>query len=246
MVSSMGALIRQTRQWLLTEQRAVKVFLVLALSIDAALALIHAVVMIGWDAPDMWRIDMDGSYGEAYQYLKYIWLLILLIGYARQTRTWPMLGWALLVVYFLIDDALLIHERVGFWYASQEWAFSLGPISAQTIGELSISGIVGLILLAPLVVGYVRGDLRTKWIFRVLVALFATLLIFAVIVDTLHSFFVSIKPLDRSLGFIEDLGEMVVLTVIVAFAFRLNVSGGRPGFVDELALAPALLNRTNT
>lgn len=206
--------------------------LYLILSVDVVLALVHVVVMVGWNAPDVWRVDMDGSYGEAYQYAKYLWLILLIVAYAKREHEWLLALWVPLIAYFLLDDALLVHERAGFWYASQEGAFGLGPISAQNVGELAVSALAGVALLGLLALGYARADARTRWIYRVMGVLVAALLVFAVVVDAVHGLVVDIRILDRSLGFIEDLGEMVVLTVLVVFAFRLNVSGGGPGFPD--------------
>ncbi len=233
MANTVTSAIRDTWRWTFRDQRAVRLVTWIVLSVDITLMLIHIVVMIGWDAPDILRIDMDGSYGEAYQYAKYLWLLILLATYARQSRSWPMLAWVLLVFYFLVDDALVIHERVGLWYSSSSWAFGVGPLSAQTFGELTMSALVGVIILVPLVVGYLRADARTKWIFRVMVALVVVLLVFALVVDAVHALFIDMKAIDRGLGFIEDAGEMLTLSALVVFATRLNVSGGMPGFAKS-------------
>jgi hypothetical protein len=222
--------VRNTWRWTFENQRAVKFVLAFVVSVDILLMLIHVVVMVGWDAPDILRIDMDGSYGEAYQYAKYVWLLILLLVYARENRNWPIVAWALLVFYFLVDDALVIHERVGLWYSSSSWSFDVGPLSAQTFGELTMSALVGLLLVVPLVVGYTRADLRTKEIYRVMVALVVVLLVFALVVDAVHALFIDVKLIDRALGFVEDMGEMLTLSAMVVYAFRLNVKGGMPGF----------------
>ena len=62
---------------------------------------------------------------------------------------WAIAPWILLMLYFLIDDALLAHEQVGFWYFQQSWAFGIGPISSQSLGELAFSALVeGLNMLA--------------------------------------------------------------------------------------------------
>ncbi|SDH11477.1 hypothetical protein [Microbacterium pygmaeum] len=235
MASTVRNSVRSTWRWFFDDARAATLVLAMILSVDALLALIHVVVMVGWNAPDIWRIDMDGSYGEAYQYVKYLWVSILLVVYARQNRDWPILGWLPLFIYFIVDDALLIHEQAGYWYSSQDWAFGLGPISAQNVGELATSALVGLALLVPLVVGYVRGTPRTKWIYRVVVALMVALLFFAVVVDAVHGLFMNIRLIDRGLGFLEDLGEMVVLSVIVGVFFRINVGGGQKGFSQDAA-----------
>jgi hypothetical protein len=233
MAGLVGTVVRTTWRWLLDGQRAVRIVLALLLSVDAGLGLIHIVVMAGWDAPDIWRVDMDGSYGEAYQYAKYLWLIILLVVYARHERRWPLLAWVPLVAYFMFDDSLLIHERIGHWYATQGWAFGFGPLHAQSLGELATIAVIGVVLVAIIAIGYVRADTRTRWIFRVLIALTVVLLIFAVFLDAVHGLFEDVRLIDRSLGFFEDFGEMIVLTFMVVFAFRINVSGGLSGFAEQ-------------
>lgn len=61
------------------------------------------------------------------------------------------------------------------------------------------------------------------------------LLFFAVVVDAVHGLFMNIRLIDRGLGFLEDLGEMVVLSVIVGVFFRINVGGGQKGFSQDAA-----------
>ena len=245
MAVSVKTTVQETFRWAFSDQRATKFVLAFVFSVDIVLMLIHIVVMVGWDAPDILRIDMDGSYGEAYQYAKYVWLLILLLVYARENRNWPMVAWALLIFYFLVDDALVVHERIGLWYSSSSWSFGIGPISAQTLGELTVSALVALVLLVPLVVGYLRADRRTKWIFRVMTALIVVLLVFALVVDAVHALFIDVKLIDRALGFIEDMGEMLALSALVVFAFRINVRGGMPGFPEpEQASVPGPRRRT--
>lgn len=246
MAGTVGTTVRSTWRWFLDGQRTTKIVLGLLLSVDVALGLIHIVVMVGWDAPDIWRVDMDGSYGEAYQYAKYLWLLILLVIYAREARRWALLAWVPLVAYFMVDDSIEIHERFGFWYSQQSWAFGLGPIKAQSLGELAMSAMIGVVVVAIIVVGYLRADARTRWIFRVLIALTVVLLFFALFIDTVHGFFEDIRIIDRGLGFLEDYAEMIVLTFMVAFAFRINVSGGAPGFAgEETTGAPASIPGTS-
>lgn len=226
MAKSPEGRIRQTARWVLSDQRAVPTILFMLLSIDALLALIHVVVMIGWDAPNILRIDMDGSYGEAYQYAKFVWALLLLAFYALRERNWPVAAWLPLLLYLLLDDALLLHEQAGYWYSRQSWAFGFGPVSSQNVGELGISAAMGLVLVALVTVAYLRADRATRWVFRVFVALTVTLLVFAVAVDLVHGFFVDVRALDRGLGFVEDAGEMLVLSLIVTFCFWLVVHRG--------------------
>ncbi|WJL94747.1 hypothetical protein QSU92_12310 [Microbacterium sp. ET2] len=223
---SLGSLWR----WFIHDQRAVQVMIVLVIGIDLLLGLTHVVIMTFFDAPNVWRIDMDWSFAEAYQYMKYFWVAALLVWYARATRGWAILAWVPLIVFFLLDDAMLLHEQAGLWFAAQPWAFDVGPLSAQTVGELGFVAVIGAVLVIPIVGLYAMSRARMRWIFRLLAAIVVAFLLFAVVVDAGHSLVQNIRILDRSFGFIEDGGEMILLSLLVLVVFRLNIGGGTLGF----------------
>ncbi|HBR87694.1 MAG TPA: hypothetical protein DEA59_00300 [Microbacterium sp.] len=214
-------------KWLFRNQRSVVLIAAMVLGVDVALGLIHVVVMVGWDAPNVLRVDMDGSYGEAYQYVKYLWVVVLLAMFAVARRSWSVAAWIPLFLYFFVDDAFMVHEVVGFVYAMQPWAFGIGPVGPQTFGVLAVSGVALLVFATPIVIAYLRADARTRLIHRTIALLVATLLVFAVLVDIVHSFFLDIRLIDRSLGFVEDSGEMVVLSLVVIYLVRINVDAKR-------------------
>lgn len=217
--SSVGRLWR----WVFHDQPFVMVLAVLIVSIDVLLACIHAVVMVGWDAPNIWRVDMDNSYAEAYQYLKYVWVIILLAMIAIRTRSWSFAAWIPLFLFFLVDDAAMLHEQVGFWLAGQSWAPSWGPLGPQALGELGFSALVFLVVAAPVAIAYARAHGATRRIFQTMAALLAVLLVFAVAVDVFHSFFVDVRLVDRLLGFLEDFGEMLALSAMLVVAIRVDI-----------------------
>lgn len=225
-LSSVGSLWR----WFIHGQRAVQIMIVLVVGIDVLLGLTHVVIMTFFDAPDVWRIDMDWSFAEAYQYMKYFWVAALLVWYSRATRGWAILAWVPLILFFLADDAVLLHEQAGLWFTAQPWAFGLGPFGAQTVGELGFVVTAGAILVIPIVTLYAMSRARMRWIFRLLAAIVVAFLLFAVVVDAAHSLVQNIRVLDRSFGFIEDGGEMLLLSLLVLVVFRLNIGGGTLGF----------------
>lgn len=216
------------RRWMFRDQRATLFLAVMVLAVDIALAVIHVVIMAFWDAPNFWRVDMDGSYAEAYQYVKYFWVIVLLAVCARQNRTWAIAAWIPLYVFLMADDALMLHEIAGVWYSWRPWAVGV-IVGPQATGELIAIALAGIVLAIPILFAYLRGDRRIRWLHQTMIVLIAALLFFAVFVDAFHSFFVDVRLLDRALGFVEDAGEMVVLSVVVLFAFRVNVGGGVPG-----------------
>ncbi|WP_157525130.1 hypothetical protein [Microbacterium yannicii] len=219
--------VKREWSWLFTGQRSVLLVAAMVVGIDAILGLLHIVAMVGWDAPNVLRVDMDGSYAEAYQYVKYFWVVILLTLFAVARRSWSLAAWIPLFVYFLADDALLVHELAGYAFSLQPWSFGVGPVSAQTIGELGVSAIALLVLGLPIVLAYARADAKTRMIHLSLVVLVVVMLVFAVVIDFAHSFFIDIRILDRAMGFVEDFGEMLVLSAIVVYLMRVNLEATR-------------------
>jgi hypothetical protein len=242
MLHTFLAAVGRIWRWVFHDQPVVMVLAVLIVSIDMLLAGIHAVVMVWWDAPNIWRVDMDNSYAEAYQYLKYVWVIILLAMIAIRGRSWVFAAWIPLFLFFLVDDAIMLHEGVGFWLAGQSWVPSLGPLSPQALGELGFAGLVFLIVAAPVVAAYARADAATRRIFRLMAALLVVLVAFAVAVDVLHSFFVDVRLVDRLLGFIEDFGEMLALSALLVVAIRVDI--GAPSTAPEKVATTRTLGAT--
>ncbi len=221
--------LRGGLDWLLRGNRAALVVGLMLLVADAALIAVHLDAVSRQSANPMLYVDIDRSYAELLQYLKFLWLLALLVWYSVEQRSWQMATWLPVFAYFLADDALSWHESMGARVAGQ---LATGPVfflSAQDVGEILVTAGAGLVLLLPLVVGYVRANRPTRWVFHVLAALLVVLAGFGVVVDALHMVVVENPRTGDWMGTLEDGGEMVVVTVVVAFVVRLVARGGEPG-----------------
>lgn len=224
-----GATPRLSYGWLLGNHRAVKLVVLLLLAVDVLIFGVHWYAVARGSSTRVFYLDTELSYGEVVQYFEFAWLVILVGIYALEHRSWQVAMWLPAFAYFLADDALMIHERLGRRladaYGLQE---TLGPQGLE-LGQHLVSGLAGILLLIPLVAGYVRGRPSSRWIYRGFLVLVGVLLFFGIVVDGLHVLLIENPRRGDWLGFIEDGGEMLAASAMVAFALRLNLSGGAPG-----------------
>ena len=89
-------------------------------------------------------ITQEQSYAEVFQYIKELWIaLILGFGYWHRRKI-LFLAWTLLFSYLLLDDSLSIHEiigsKIGNFFQFQD-VFSLRAVD---LGEILVSATVGI------------------------------------------------------------------------------------------------------
>src|SRR5690606_6714314 len=92
---------------------------------------------------NFWLARNFGS-GEIFQYVKEFWIAAILLLIAIKKRRVLYLVFSLLFLYFLADDALEIHERLG---ASLADFFDILPflgLRAEDFGELAVFAFFGI------------------------------------------------------------------------------------------------------
>jgi hypothetical protein len=214
------------------EQRLLsRAFIVLLLSIDA--------LMIGFDlllwytnliSSELFSISRDRGYAEFFQYVKELWIVVLFAWHALRTRERPYFFWSIVFAYVLLDDALTIHEEVGYFVRSN---FEIPPLWGLTETDYAEFGyyiLLGGTLLLLLGVVYRRGTAAFRQDSRHLISLLILFAIFGGIVDMLHNM-VGNTVLFRVFGALEDGGEMVVMSFITWFAFLLMAHAQSPDHV---------------
>ena len=107
-------------------------------------------------------------------------------------------------------------------------ASALGGIRVRDVGEvLSLAAPLGIFV--PLVLyGYFKSDASTREASRRFFVLIALLGAFGVFIDMLHEFR-ALKDIEYALGYIEESGEMVVMSVIAVYATSLIWACRAPG-----------------
>lgn len=199
-------------------------FLILLLCADLAFIVLHSIhILTPFLSNSFFSIKKDRSYPEMYQYLKWFWIIIILVYLSILRRSFSYISWALVFTYFLCDDALEIHERVGEYIAGD---ITLAPplgLRLQDLGELVVSSTAGMILLFAVIWSYLRGSQTFKKMSRDMLLLILVLAFFGVVVDMAN---ISIKlgsTVDFILGVIEDGGEMLTASLILWYVFLLSV-----------------------
>lgn len=175
-----------------------------------------------------WHLEVDNSYPEKWQYLKWLSATIMLLALALTRRAVIYLAWAAIFLYFLIDDATLVHERLGGWLVTelrldrlQEIYVAWFPrlfLRPQDFGELTVALIVAMAIAALLAFSWpARNAVRERTAAKRLVAWLVLFAFFAVGVDMLHIMaWVLYPPATDVIGMIEDGGEMICASILVA------------------------------
>jgi len=194
-----------------------RALLALLLSTDGLFIALHLVYLYTRFLQDFhFSVEMDWGHGEVFQMVKEYWAFALLGALFVRTRR-PVYGaWSLVLGYVLLDDAVQIHEKGGGKIV--EW-FGYAPafqLRAQDFGELTVTVAAGLGLAVAVGGAWLLSDFEDRRVARRLAALLGLLFFFGVIVDMLHV--VRAWPL---LGLLEDGGEMLAMSLICWYVFRL-------------------------
>jgi hypothetical protein len=191
--------------------------LVLLLSTDVLFILLECLygATAGF-AESSWWLGKDWGYAETFQYGKELGIVVVFFLFFLRHPHILSLGWQVLFLYLLLDDSLQVHERVGGSVArllQTSWVFT----------DHVASAFFGSLILSLLILGYRSAPSclrRVSWPF---VGLFATLVLFGVVLDTIHQVIGrSVSILFRIGYLVEEAGEMVTISVIAWYVHRLT------------------------
>ncbi len=218
-------------------ERSSLIFLLLLLSADFAFIILHLVckfnIVENWEE-SVYNIAKDRGCAEFFVYIKYVWIILLLIYIIITTKRINYISWVLVFLYFLLDDSFQIHERTGNYFA-MNFNFNV-PLNLrlQDMGELSALAFFGIILFIILAITYFWGSRHFKKVsvdLLIFVVLFA---IFAVFFDMLY---VAINLVGYGLGVLEESGEMMTVSCALWYVFMLALKKDKSDFyLHELFL----------
>ncbi len=191
------------------------------------LHLAHRSVQVGLQVPVVksaaFNISSDHGIAESFGYVQLFWAVLLLAWLGLFGRRRSYLPWALLFGYLLVDDFFGLHEAAGTALVT---AAGLAPeqlvfagVRLQDVGELGFALAVGMVLLALLLWGYLRGTARTRTTYRRLLGLSLVLAVFGMLVDGLAT-----GAGDSGLQLLhllEDGGELFAMTAVLAYVVSL-------------------------
>ncbi len=171
-------------------------------------------------------LTQDLGYAEFFQYIKEIWIALMLMWVAVRGGGAVYGGWAALFVFFLLDDAVQIHERLGAGAARVVALFPPLPLPAQAVGEIIVTACAGLFFAALIAVLHYRSSFTARRVSRHLVLLVGLLVFFGVVLDAVVSMLKGASKLVfYGMGMVEDSGEMLVMSLICWYVFRLCREG---------------------
>jgi hypothetical protein len=217
-------------------QPSATLFLILLLFGDLIYIALHIIeAFTPFLQNQLLSIERDRGYAEMYQYLKWIWIISLLVYISLQKRAFNYFAWVLVFTYFFFDDALHIHELVGGYIGNNLNVAPAFGLRLQDFGELIVSATAGISLIAFVMWAYRRGSQDFKNISKDILLLIGALVFFGVVVDMAH---IAIRLgwlVTFILGVIEDGGEMLVVTLILWYTFMLSVRNDKtPVYLCDL------------
>ena len=215
-------------------ERSATVFLILLLCTDLAFFGMHFITAITGDIKwvlesDLFKIHRDRGYPEIYQYIKFFWVIVLLFNLSLKNRSLHYIPWVLLFTYLLVDDSIHIHEEGGSFIKQ---FFNFTPpfgLRLQDYGELVITATAGILLFLPLVWAYRKGSQIFRKISLDIGLLVLVLVFFGVVIDMMHQAIHLGNSVYFIIGFVEDGGEMLAVSLILWYIFILNVRGTNAG-----------------
>jgi hypothetical protein len=190
--------------------------LILLLSADGlfvALHVLHLVTPFFQDA--RFSIELERGFGETYQYVKAYWaaLLLLLLGLGHRSALY--LAWSLVLAFLLVDDAFMVHETLGARLGPALVLPGTVPLQGHHAAEALVLAAVALLAVALVGLASLRADPGARRVSRRLLGRMAVLAGFGVGVDLVHAM-IPHGAWHAVAGIVEDGGEMVVLSAIVA------------------------------
>lgn len=198
--------------------------LILLIAADVSFIVLHLLHTYTILLPDnLFSIGQDRGYGEFFQYTKELWVAILLFLLGLRKRKFLYIIFAFLFLYFLIDDALEVHERFGAFLSDfLNFQPNLG-LRAIDFGELAVSVFFGALFFIAIGITHHQNVSSARTISKYLISLIVLLALFGVVMDML-GIIVQHAVVNPILVMIEEGGEMLVMSMITWFVFRLDLA----------------------
>ena len=195
------------------------------LSIDVALIVLHLV--------NYWRpigdhnafyLEDNNSYAELYQNIKWVAMILLSMLIAHSTDNKKYYSWTVIFLFLFLEDVFRVHQEVASFISA--YFFSGMATRQWKLLEILIASAIGLIVIAPLVWNYIKAETLFKQRSKIVIALLIMLVFFGIGMDQAHRLYFIWKSWKREfiVGIIEDGGEMITATYLLAYQAMLIIS----------------------
>lgn len=206
-------------------QRAQELLMAL-LAVDGLFILLHVTHRaLALPGDINFNLTQDQGYSEWFQYLK---LLALAIGWGLimvTKRSWIGLAWSALFLFVFLDDCFQLHEAAGLWLGNWFNIPAILYLRPRDVGEAIYFAVIGVALVGLMSWAYRVG--RDRQVRSVSVRLFLLLLALGgcgVGADMVHSATSRMgfpSGTGALLEIIEDGGELLIVSAMVWFTYRL-------------------------
>lgn len=195
----------------------------LCICADFVFIVLHILYKFEYLNSSYFSLKRDLGYSEFFQYTKFLWIIILLIYIIRKTRVWEYLSWLAVFTYFLADDAFQLHENIGRSIAGNLDFAAPFNLRLQDVGELMVLAVAGMILLVMLTWAYWRGTQAFRNVSKDLLILVGIMTFFGAFIDAAEIGVDLGLFIKETLGLIDDGGELIVVSVMLWYVFRLAI-----------------------
>lgn len=197
--------------------------LVLLLATDLAFIILYIIHTYTSLLPsELYSISLDRGYAEFFLYMKEFWILILFLFLGIKKRSLIFIVFAFLFLYILVDDSFEFHERLGNSLAYHNNFPELFGLRPKDLGELLVFATFGGFFLVLIGITYFRSDVYSRTVTKYLLFMLVLLGLCGVVFDMIG--IIADHPVfNPILTILEDGGEMVVISLIAWFVFRLNI-----------------------
>lgn len=209
---------------ILTNTKVDQLLYLLILS-DLVFILLHCLVRIGiFDRYYLiLSLEVDQSMPEAFQYVKELWILLILGITFIKTRQPIFLLWTFLFTFFLIDDFAGIHENLGGLISPYLQFIETVNFRLKDLGEFIGVVLIGLVFSLIFLLIFMKSRRKGKRTSVTLSILVSGLLFFGIIVDLIHALFRgSSLVVNEFLSMMEDGGEMLVMSLILWYVMNMK------------------------
>ena len=167
---------------------------------------------------DLFSPAQDGGYFEHFQLILILWCVILSSIWIIKKKYYILFVIPSIYSFLLLDDFLLIHDRVDRYLVLKTNFFTNYPLLSEYFYWLIVFIIVTIFSVPPFIKGNfeIRNFLKVNFIFFILLSFFA------LFIDSIKSTYISF-PIKIGLMIIEECGEIIVISCACIWLFSKNL-----------------------
>ena len=199
--------------------------LVLLILADLVFIYLHVLHVFTPRLPEnLYSLSQDRGYAEFFQYTKQLWAAVLFLVIALKQRRLLYFMFSLLFTYFLFDDSFEFHEQMGALLADTLHLQPFFGLRAVDMGELLVSVLFGGLFFAGIGITYLMSSPPRRRVANQLILMVVIMAAFGILLD-MGEIIIQDRGVSEVVKIMEEGGEMLVMSLITWFVFRLDLHG---------------------